>query len=156
MPRVLVLYYSYTQQSGRVADVMTEAFRLRGCEVEQAAIEFTDPRYVNRFARFPLAHGVLDVLRMAPPQLRRATGEIRVPSVVAQRDYDLVCLGSPTWWLTTNMPMRSFLESEAAERLLAGKQFASFVVCRRYWRGNLKTVRKLGTKAGGDWLEGAH
>src|SRR3954447_2553113 len=156
MPRVLLLYYSYTQQSRRVADVMAEAFRLRGCDVQRAAIEFTDPRYVDRFARSPLAHAYLDVLRMAPPQLRRATGEIRVPSVVAQGDYDLVCLGSPTWWLTTNMPMRSFLESEASGRLLAGTHFAAFVVCRRYWRNNLETVRRLGTKAGGDWLEGAH
>src|SRR3954454_4437046 len=156
VPRVLLLYYSYTQQSRRVADVMAEAFRLRDCEVQLAAIEFTDARYAKRFSRFPLRHAYLDVFRMALPQARRATGEIRVPAVVAQGEYDLVCFGSPSWWLTTNMPMRSFLESEAAARLLAGKHFAAFVVCRRYWRNNLNTVRALGTKAGGDWLEGVH
>jgi len=30
------------------------------------------------------------------------------------------------------------------------------VVCRRYWRNNLRTVKKQGTKQGGDWLEGIH
>jgi len=29
------------------------------------------------------------------------------------------------------------------------KPFAAAVCCRRYWRHNLKTVRRLGTKSGG-------
>src|SRR5436190_24297111 len=49
VPRVLLLYYSYTEQSRRVAGVMAEAFRVRDCEVQLAAIEFTDARYANRF-----------------------------------------------------------------------------------------------------------
>ncbi len=46
--------------------------------------------------------------------------------------YDLVCIGSPTWLLTTCMPIRSFLESDESARLLAGQPVAAFVVCRRY------------------------
>jgi len=156
VPRVLVVYYSYTQQSRRVADVLAEVFRARGFEVQLAAIEFTDARYAPRFSRLPLRHAYLDVFRMLVPQLRRATGDIRVPDVVAQGRYDLVCIGSPTWWLTTNMPIRSFLKSVAAGRVLGGTHFAAYVVCRRYWRNNLRTVEKLGTKQGGDWLEGTH
>jgi hypothetical protein len=30
------------------------------------------------------------------------------------------------------------------------------VVCRRYWRNNLKTVRKLGIKHGGEYINGIH
>jgi hypothetical protein len=30
------------------------------------------------------------------------------------------------------------------------------VVCRRYWRQNLKSVRKVGTKLGGEWVAGTH
>jgi menaquinone-dependent protoporphyrinogen IX oxidase len=155
-PRVLILYFSYTQQSARVARVIEETLRARGVDVAQAAIEFTDARYAKPFSRFPLRHAYLDVFRMTLPQLRRATGEIQVPDIVEQGDYDLVCVGSPTWWLTTSMPVRSFLKSEAGGRVLAGKQFAAFVVCRRYWRNNLKTVRKLGAKRGGKWLGGIH
>ena len=54
------------------------------------------------------------------------------------------------------MPIRSFLESEAAGRLLADTRFAAFVVCRRYWRNNLKSVRRLGSARGGEWLDGIH
>jgi len=156
VPRVLLVYYSYTQQSRRVAEVMAELFRERGFEVHLAAIEFTDARYAKPFSRLPLRHAYRDVFRMLVPQLRRATGEIGVPDVVLRGGYDLVCIGSPTWWLTTNMPIRSFLKSEAASVLLAGSRFAAYVVCRRYWRNNLRTVKKLGTKQGGDWLGGIH
>ena len=30
------------------------------------------------------------------------------------------------------------------------------MVCRRYWSFNLKAVRKLGTKQGGEWVNGIH
>ena len=30
------------------------------------------------------------------------------------------------------------------------------MVCRRYWSFNLKKVRQLGTKRGGEWVDGIH
>jgi hypothetical protein len=55
-----------------------------------------------------------------------------------------------------NMPMRSFLKSNKARTLLADKPFAAFAVCRRFWRNNFKTVRKLGEKQGGQYVVGIH
>ena len=54
------------------------------------------------------------------------------------------------------MPIRSYLKSDAAARLLDGTRFTGFVVCRRYWRTNLKSVRKAGTKLGGEYIDGIH
>jgi hypothetical protein len=54
------------------------------------------------------------------------------------------------------MPVRSFMKSELAGQLLAGKRFAAFAVCRRYWRNNLKTVRALGIKQWGEFADGIH
>jgi hypothetical protein len=93
---------------------------------------------------------------MIPAALRRRPAEIRVPDAVTERAYDLVVIGSPTWWLSTNVPIRSFLESDAAGEVLEGTPFAAAVVCRRYWRHNLKTVRRLGTKHGGDFVDSVH
>jgi menaquinone-dependent protoporphyrinogen IX oxidase len=155
-PRVLLVYYSYTQQARKVVDAMAGVMRERGCDVTLAAIEFTDARYVERFSRFPLRHRYLDIFGMLPAQLRRATGEVHIPDAAREGIYDLICIGSPTWWLTTSMPIRSFLKSESAGRLLAGKRFTAFVVCRRYWGNNLKTVRKLGTAKGGQYVDGVH
>jgi flavodoxin len=109
VPSVLLVYYSYTQQTRRVVEEMASVLRGRGCRPAQ----------------------------------------IRIPDIVTERDYDLVCIGSPTWWLSSDVPIRSFLESDTAGQVLNGKPFAAAVCCRRYWRHNLKTVRRLGTKSGG-------
>jgi hypothetical protein len=92
-------------------------------------------------------HPFIEVLGMLPAELSGTVGEIRIPDVVTAREYDLVCICSPTWWLSTNVPIRSFLESETAGRVLKGKRFAVAVICRRYWRHNLNTVRRLATWA---------
>jgi hypothetical protein len=155
-PSVLFVYYTYTQQTLRVVDAMADVLRGRGCEVALAQIDFIDPRYSRRFTEFPMPHPFREVLGMIPAELRRRPGKIRVPDVVTKREYDLVCIGSPTWWLSTNVPIRSFLQSDIAGLVLNGKTFAAAVPCRRYWRHNLKTVRKLGTERGGTFVDGIH
>jgi flavodoxin len=149
-----MVYYSHTQQAQRVSDAMTEVLQARGCDVTQASIEFTDPKYSKNFAVFPFKHRVFGILPLALPQLRRKTGQIRIPAEAAIGDYDLVCVGSPTWFFTTNMPMRSYLKSQEGRKTLAGKPFAAYVVCRRYWGVNLREVKKLGLALGGTWVDG--
>lgn len=155
-PKVLFVYYTYSQQTGSVVAAMADVLRDRGCEVRLARIEFTDPHYADRFSSFPLRHVYRDLFAMFPAQMRRATGEIRVPDEAREDGYDFVCIGSPTWWLTTCMPVRSFMKSDLAGRLLAGKRFAAFAVCRRYWRNNLDTVKSLGVGHGGEFVDGTH
>src|SRR5947209_20571892 len=97
--KVLFVYFSYTTQAQRVTEVMTETLRSEGCDVTDAVIEFTDERWASNFAKFPMNNGFIDVLKMLPAQIRRATGEIEVPESVTSGNYDLVIVGSPTWWL---------------------------------------------------------
>jgi menaquinone-dependent protoporphyrinogen IX oxidase len=156
MPRALLVYYTYTQQSRRIADVIEEALRARGWDVRQASIEFTDKRWSERFTRLPLRHPYGDVVGMLPAQVRGATGDIQLPDDVGEGDYDLVCIGTPTWFFRPSVPVRSFLKSETAGRLLDGKPFAIYAVCRRYWSINLKSVKKLASKQGGEYVDGTH
>lgn len=155
-PRVLLIYYSYTGQVQRVLQAAGAALHERGCTAVDARLEFTDPRYADRFSSFPMKRVWPDMVSVLPAQLRHATGEIRIPDAVVDSAYDLVCIGSPTWWRTTCMPVRSFLHSEAARELLCDTPFAAFVVCRRYWRENAATVRDLGEKCGGRYAGGLH
>lgn len=155
-PRVLLLYYTYTGQSFRVLEAAGEVFRERGCEVQKAQIEFTDQRYAERFSRFPMRRVWPDMLSVLPAQKRGVTGDIRTPDTVRNGDYDLICIGSPTWWQTVSMPMRSFLKSYEARKLLADKPFAVFVVCRQYWKENLTAVRELAEQQGGRYVDGIH
>jgi menaquinone-dependent protoporphyrinogen IX oxidase len=155
-PRVLFVYYTYTQQSRRVVEAMADVLRERGCQVEEANIGFVDKRWADRFSRLPLRHAYRDIIGMLPAQVRNATGEIDIPDEASSGDYDLVCIGSPTWFFKTSVPVRSYLESAAAGRVLDGRRFAAFVVCRRYWSVNLKGVKKLGTSQGGRYVSGTH
>src|SRR3954463_15310934 len=155
-PSILFVYFTYTNQTLKVVEAMAEVFERRGCEVHRALIEFHDPRYAKRFETFPMPHPFLEVLGMVPAELRRRPAKIGIPTTVSEREYDLVVIGSPTWWLSTNVPIRSFLESDVAAGLLDQRRFAAFVAFPRYWKHNLKTVKRLGVKRGGIFLDGIH
>jgi len=155
-PKVLLVYFTYTKQTLKVLEAMTETFEGRGWEVEHAAIELTDERYTARFHEFPMPHPYRELFGMIPAELRRTTGEIEIPEPARQGSYDLVCIGSPTWWLSTSVPIRSYLESEAAGKILGDTPFAPIVVCRRYFGHNLRTVKKLASRRGGRYLDGIH
>ena len=155
-PSVLFVYFSYTGQTLKVVETMAEVMKSRGCHVSLAPIEFTDPRYEKRFEHFPMKHPFREVVAMIPAELRRRPAIIGIPVAATRGDYDFVLVGAPTWWLSTSVPMRSFLESPAARQILKGKPFGAAVPCRRYWKHNIKTVRRLGTKAGGLYRDGIH
>jgi hypothetical protein len=152
-PRVTFVYFSYTKQTKRVMEAMADVFRERGYAVADAPLGFTDHRWAGRFSTFPLPF--LKLLGMFPPQLRGATGEITIPEAAGQAGSDLVVIGSPTWFFRTSIPVRSYLTTPEAKRLLGGTRFAVAVVCRRYWSINGKNVKKRGTELGGT-LVGMH
>jgi flavodoxin len=104
-PRVLLVYYTYRQQTKLVAEAIADVLRDRGCEVRPAAIGFTDKRWAERF-RDSLCGMPTEILGMLPAQLRAATGEIQIPDEAREGNYDLVCIGSPTWLFAPNVPIR--------------------------------------------------
>ena len=150
-PKVLVVYFSLTQQSARVAEVMAQALTARDCDVSRAAIEFTDERWVGKLSEFPMKRPILQLASILPAQLLHKTGEIRIPPEAQSGDYDLVVLASPTWWFQTSMPIRSYLASPEAKTVLTGKPFACASISRRYFTVNLGQMKELGEKNGG-WL----
>src|SRR5436305_14897271 len=107
--RVLLVYYSHTKQASRVSETMAETLRKRGCDVTQAGIGFTDAHYSKNFGTFPFKHAVFGIVPLLLPQLRRKTGQIEIPAEAREGSYDLVVIGSPTWFFTSAMPGRSYL-----------------------------------------------
>ena len=151
-PRVLFLYYTFTNQTKRVADAMAEVFREQGCETQHCAIEFVDERYRIGLPFKPFWPKLLWWLW---PQLRRKTGKVLIDPDVINGEFDLICIGSPTWWLHPAMPIMSFLKSDDARRLLEGKHFAVFAVCRAVWWNNVRLVKKMASQHGGKFVAAA-
>src|SRR5262245_29238695 len=154
--KVLIVYYTLTKQSGRVADAMATALVGKGCDVTKAPIEFTDERWVPKLSQFPMDRPFPQIASVLFAQLRHKTGEIRIPPGAESGDYDLVLLASPTWWFQTSMPIRSYLESPAARTVLAGKPFATASISRRYYSINLRQQKKLAEQAGGRFVDKTH
>lgn len=155
-PTVLIVYYTLTKQVGRVADALAKAFEARGCEVTKALIEFTDERWAPTLSQFPMKRPIAQIASALPAQLRHRTGEIRIPPEAQSGDYDLVVIASPTWWFRTCIPIRSYLESPAAQAILDGKPFATVSISRRYFGVNLREQRRRGEKDGGRFADKTH
>ena len=155
-PRVLIVYYTLTKQSGRVVDALTKAFQAQDCDVREALIEFTDERWVQKLSQFPMRRPMAQIGSVLPAQMRHKTGEIRIPSEAQSGDYDLVLIASPTWWFRTCIPIRSYLESPAAKAVLDGKPFATVSISRRYFSINLREQRKLAEQDGGRFTDKTH
>jgi menaquinone-dependent protoporphyrinogen IX oxidase len=156
-PTVLIVYYTFTKQSGRVADAIAAHLEARGCEVTKAMIEFTDQRWLPKlFSQFPLKNPVAQISTILTAQLRHQTGEIRIPAQAQAGNYDLVVIASPTWWIQLSMPIRSYLESPAAKVILNNTPFATVSVSRRYYGYNLRQQRRLAEKNGGRFIDQTH
>jgi hypothetical protein len=119
-------------------------------------IEFTDQRWMQHLSQFPMKRPMAQIATILPAQLRHKTGEIRIPAQAQAGDYDLVLIASPTWWIQTSMPIRSYLESPAAKVVMDGKPFATVSISRRYFGFNLGQQRKLAEKNGGRFTDKAH
>ena len=116
--------------------------------MERAEIEFTDARYTKRFEVFPLKHRFFDIVRLLPAQLRRATGEIQIPTASRKRRLRLggdrlADLVAHDLYADPVVP-----EVRRGGNAARGRSIAGFVVCRRYWKNNLKTVQKLAEENG--------
>jgi flavodoxin len=155
-PKVLIVYFTLSQQTGRVVDAMADAGRAKGWDITTAKIEFTDPKWTKRIKAPPMKWAAARIGTILFAQRSKRTGPIGIPAEAAGGDYDLVLIGSPTWWLTTNMPIRSYLKSPEAKKVMDGKPFAAASVSRRYWKGNIKDVRELGEANGGRWVDQTH
>ena len=151
-PRVLLLYYSYTHQTRRVAEAMAEAFRAEGCGVTQLELKLIDERYQ---LDLPLRPFWRRILKFVLPQLLGGIGKIEFDKELLAGDYDLVCIGSPTWWFYPAIPITTFLKSAAAAQVLNERRFAVFTVCRAFWGPNNRTVKRLAKRAGGVFADSA-
>ena len=155
-PRMLIVYYTVTNQSARVIDAIGNELEARGCEVTKALIGFTDERWVSHLSQFPMKHPVAQIATILPAQMRHKTGESRIPAEAQTGHYDLVVIVSPTWWLQTCMPIRSYLLSPAARAILDGTPFATASVSRRYFGANLGQQKKLAERSGGRFTDQTH
>lgn len=92
-PRVLVAYYSYSGNTGRAAEIISERL---GADLFEIRMQNPYRGNIYEVSQADLNNGV------RPPLAAR---------VEDMNNYDVILLGYPTWWATMPMPVLSFLES---------------------------------------------
>ena len=101
MSKILVVYYSRTGMTKKVAEKIKEKLNLAspagGCDVEEIISE------KNR-------SGVIGYVICGREATLKILGEIK-PIVINPLDYDLVVIGTPVWAWNISSPIRSYLEN---------------------------------------------
>jgi len=123
--KILVIYYSQTGRTKRVAKELTDILGSRGAEVKQARIEPEEERDYNTNIR----------------EARKGVAAKIKPTLTNVSDYDLVCVGTPVWSSALATPVNGYLVACSG---LKGKKAVCFTT---YGGGSARsTLKKLRTK----------
>ena len=110
MKHVLVIYYT---QSGQLLNILNSLLRPlsqhNDIHITYEAIQTEKP--------FPFPWSILSFLDVMPESVLEVPTAIKPPSFDSNIKYDLVILAYQPWFLSTSIPMSSFLQSEYAKVL---------------------------------------
>lgn len=99
--KILVIYYSQTGRTKRVAKELTDILGSRGAEVKQARIEPEEERDYNTNIR----------------EARKGVAAKIKPTLTNVSDYDLVCVGTPVWSSAPATPVNGTLSPAPGSRV---------------------------------------
>lgn len=149
--RALLVYYSFTDQARIAAELAASELRAQAIEPVLVRIDFADA--AQRLQR-PLPFK--EQVRWGNlAEQRQTMSMVFDPPGALDARYELVLIFSNTWKFHPSVPVQSFLATPQAAAVLRDTPFAVIVVCRGFWKQNLRLVREAAEKLGGLYLAGA-
>ncbi|ODS39121.1 MAG: hypothetical protein A7316_00525 [Candidatus Altiarchaeales archaeon WOR_SM1_86-2] len=129
--KVLILYFSMTKQCEKAAEAIADGLRK-----ENRGVVLKKVVPVKEYI-FPFK-SKLDFFRYSMDSLPWKKIDIK-PLDVDTGGFDLIIIGTPTWWLSPSPPIYALLSKE--NRIyFEGKKVAVFISCRAMWRRDLKII----------------
>jgi hypothetical protein len=132
--QVLLIYYSYSGQTGVLINRLAAGLKEKGVEV------FFEKLKPLKHIRFPVGSILRTYLLMFTTFFRK-----RVPiqdlSSKCSREYDLIILAGPTWSYNPSGPVLSFLDRNGKD-VLGGREVLPLISCRGYWKMHWWGLRK--------------
>ena len=138
--QVLLIYYSFSGQTGVLINRLAAGLKEQGIEV------FFEKLKPVRHLRFPVNSVPRTFIMMLYTFFRKRI-PIRDLSSKCSREYDLVILAGPTWSYNPSGPMLSFLDREG-KYILEGREVLPLISCRGYWKMHWWGLRKKLAKCG--------
>lgn len=131
--RVLIIYYSFTQQTKLQLKQLIAGLESSGVEVTLERMEPVNPY------EFPFRTNLRLAWAMVETFFRRRM-EILPLSTQCSGNWDRIILAGPTWSYHPSGPMFDFLDRYGRE-ICAGKRVIPFISCRSYWRWHYRTLK---------------
>ncbi len=122
--KALIVYYS---QSGQMKDILDSV-----CAPLQDTFELTVEQLRCK-PEFPFPWKGISFFQSFPESVQEIPCELEEFSFDPEENYDLVILGYSPWYLSPSIPMTSFLQTEAAAKVLKGKPVITVLGCRNMW-----------------------
>jgi hypothetical protein len=131
--RMLIVFYSFTQQTRVLLKRFVEGLESEGIEVVFERLEPVTPY------PFPFKTDFRLAVAMVRTFLRQ---RMTIHPVSAQcfADWDCVVIAGPTWSYHPSGPVLDFLD-RYGQQVCAGKTVIPFISCRSYWRIHYWTLK---------------
>ena len=124
--QVMLIYYSFSGQTGVLINRLAAGLKDQGCEV------FFEKLKPLKHLRFPVGSIFRTYVMMFATFFRRRV-PIQELSAKCSQEYDLIILAGPTWSYNPSGPVLSFLDRDG-KAVLDGRKVLPLISCRGYWR----------------------
>lgn len=132
MKRILIIYYSQTQQTKEAIGLFKEKLEPLA-EIDEVSISAIRP--------YAFPWNPREFFRIFPDcvnEIGTGINEIQIP----QKKYDLIVLGFQVWFLSPSLPIQGFLKSEWG-RIIKDTRVIGIVTCRNMWVEGAIRLRKF-------------
>ena len=137
---MLIIYYSFTQQTRLLLKSFVEGLEGEGIEVVLEKLEPVAPYNFPFKTNLRLAKAMIGTFL-------RSRMTIQSVNEKCFMDWDCIVLAGPTWSYHPSGPMLDFL-ARYGKQVCAGKMVIPFISCRSYWRLNYWTIKQRLLQAG--------
>jgi hypothetical protein len=132
--RVLIVFYSFTQQTRILLKKFAEGLEDEGIQVTFERLEPVDPYPFPFKTNFRLATAMVKTFF-------RQRNTVHPVSSTCFEDWDCIVLAGPTWSYHPSGPILDFLD-RYGHRVCKGKKVVPFISCRSYWRIHYWSVKR--------------
>jgi hypothetical protein len=134
VPRVLLLYYSFSGQASGLVHRLAGGLTSMGVQVAMERIHTEAP------LRFPIGT-IPRTFKLMFTSFFRCRVEISPLPPACFAPCDLIILAGPTWSYNPSGPVLRLLDRDG-QQLFAGKRVLPFISCRRYWRNHFSYLTR--------------
>ena len=132
--RVLIVFYSFTQQTKLLLKQFKAGLESEGVEVVMERLIAIRPYPFPFRSDFALFKAMVRTFFMA----RMETEPL---SAKCYEEYDYIVLAGPTWSYHISGPVLDFFD-RYGKKICAGRSVVPFISCRSYWRIHLRELKK--------------